>query len=142
MKIPLWGALFTELGYNPVVKRMGLATDDVLFGREWKVDAKINLAKLFDLLFRPWLLPATCGITGILTLLFGSVWADYDERYPRIDTLFHATYADAGRAVWGSTDERPDAWTAAYLTSEPETKDLSGLFPGSTTRMPHSVQPA
>jgi hypothetical protein len=81
---------------------------------------------------RKWLLPATAVVAGIAFLSVATVTAHFDRNYRMADSLFYAVNANAGRAIWGSMDERLDEWTSQYLTGPVERKsafDFWGFEP-------------
>jgi hypothetical protein len=77
-------------------------------------------------------LPAGAAVLSLGFFVTGLVTAGFDRRHPQMDNVVYALNADTGKALWVSTDGRPDAWTAQFFPNA-ERKGLPDLFP--LTRM-------
>lgn len=49
--------------------------------------------------------------------------------FPKPNSIFYATDADSGTAVWATWDEKLDEWTQQFFPSRPDTVLLSQYFP-------------
>jgi hypothetical protein len=78
---------------------------------------------------RRWLLPGGAALAALALMLLGGLTGGFDKRNPNTDHVFYAMNADAGKAVWGSTDHRPDEWTSQFLGERPERGALSDFLP-------------
>lgn len=63
----------------------------------------------------------------ILAALFG---VGQGRAQPRTDNVVYILNADSGRAVWASTDERPDEWTAQFFGDGARRDSLRDFLPG------------
>jgi hypothetical protein len=57
--------------------------------------------------------------------------AKADARHPKPDTLFYALNADSKRAVWASSDQVTDEWTAQFLSGRAQRQSLGDYLPRS-----------
>lgn len=64
-----------------------------------------------------WLLPTASIIISLSLILAGSLTSDFDANHPKPNSLFYALNADVGKAIWASSDEKPDKWTSQLLTA-------------------------
>jgi hypothetical protein len=73
-----------------------------------------------DLVAKPnrWVLPGAAAVLGMGLLLAGSLTAGFDARHPRPNSILYALNTDTGQAIWQSSDEEPDAWTAQFLGAD------------------------
>jgi hypothetical protein len=70
------------------------------------------------------LLPAACALLAAGFILFGALTSGYDNNRPKPDSISYWLNADTGKASWISFDEKPDTWTAQFLTDHPEASAL------------------
>jgi hypothetical protein len=66
-----------------------------------------------------WVLAGGSAALALGLLLVGSLSAGFDARHPQPDSIMYALNTDTGQAIWVSADEKPDAWTAQFLGTEP-----------------------
>jgi hypothetical protein len=78
-----------------------------------------------------WTLPVLAGLISVGFIAAGLLTTGFDRQHPKPNNLFYALNADTGKAVWASVDRRPDEWTSQFLTTNPENKSLSEIFPAS-----------
>ena len=97
-----------------------------------------------DWLARParWLLPGACALIGLGLILVGLLLAGFDHRHPKADSVFYALQADTGTAAWGSTDKRPDEWTAQFFGTGEEKDAFTEFFPFTRRTFLKGVAPA
>jgi peptidase M28-like protein len=75
-----------------------------------------------------WPIPvAACGVAAGF-IIFAMVASGYNASHARADSIFYLANADTGKAVWGSTDPAPDAWTAQFFGRSAARADLSEFF--------------
>ena len=83
---------------------------------------------------RKWLLPGITALTGLILIVSVTVSSDYDAKHPRLDTILYELNADTGRAVWASSDKKPDAWTKQFLSSDVKKAPLTDVFSKDSSR--------
>jgi hypothetical protein len=83
-----------------------------------------------SLVARPyrWLLPGAASLVCLVLLVAGIVSPDFDAAHPKPNSLFYGLDANAGTAIWGSTDKEPDEWSARFLSAQPQSKPLPAFF--------------
>ena len=75
-----------------------------------------------------WSLPILAGLISAGFIAAGLLVASFDRQHPKPNNIFYALNADTGKAVWASTDPRPDEWTSQLLSTNPENKPLTEFF--------------
>ncbi len=80
---------------------------------------------------RRWFLPAAASLAGIGLIMGGMFSRGFDAKHPRADSVFYALNADTGKAVWASTDKKPDAWTLQFFSGRVEKGWLADWVPVS-----------
>jgi hypothetical protein len=80
---------------------------------------------------RKWLLPGGAALVAVIFLMLAAMTGSFDRNNPNADHVFYAMNADAGKAVWGSTDPVADEWTSQFLGEKPEKGSLSEFVPSS-----------
>jgi hypothetical protein len=65
-----------------------------------------------------WLLPAVSTLAAACFIVAALLQPDYSNEQPRSNELFYVLNADTGKAVWVSSDARPDEWTSQVLSSD------------------------
>lgn len=70
-----------------------------------------------DLMAAPnrWLLPGIAVLVSLGFIVLGSWTSGFNRERPQPTNIFYALNADTGKAVWASTDEQPDKWTAEFF---------------------------
>ena len=63
-----------------------------------------------------WLLPGVAVLVSLTCIVAGSWTSGFNRERPQPTNLFYAMNADSGKAVWASTDEQLDSWTAEFFT--------------------------
>jgi Peptidase family M28 len=63
-----------------------------------------------------WLLPGLAVLVSLTFIVLGSWTSGFNRERPQPTNLFYALNADSGKAVWASTDDRLDSWTAEFFT--------------------------
>jgi hypothetical protein len=94
------------------------------------------LLPALSLMRRPgkWWLPATALVLSVVLIGIGSLTSGFDGEHPKPNDLFYALDADTGKAIWVSSDVKPDEWTAQYLSATPEKDTLPHFFPLSSKK--------
>jgi len=87
------------------------------------------IVPLLDL--KRWLLPAVLAVAGVCFILAGVIFSGFDKQRPRMNNIFYALNADTGKAVFASSDNGPDDWTAQFLKTGVERGSLPEFFGGS-----------
>lgn len=67
---------------------------------------------------RKYLLPALSLSAAVVFLVIGSVTAGFSKDHPQPNNIFYSLNADTGKAIWGTTDERPDEWTSQFFPAD------------------------
>ena len=75
-----------------------------------------------------WALPAAALLAFVGLAAAGLATAGFDRGHPRQDSLFYALNADTGKAVWGSADAQPDAWTSQFFAKNFSRTTLDDFF--------------
>jgi hypothetical protein len=83
---------------------------------------------------RKWLLPGITALTGLILIVLVTINSDYDTKHPRLDTILYGMNTDTGRAVWASSDKKPDAWTKQFFSSDIKKSPLTAVFAKDSTR--------
>jgi hypothetical protein len=63
-----------------------------------------------------WLLPGIAVVVSLTFIVLGSWTSGFNRDRPQPTNIFYALNADSGKAVWASTDEQLDNWTAEFFT--------------------------
>lgn len=88
-----------------------------------------------------WLAPGAAALAGLVLLAIGIFVTGYDSAHPKSDHLFYALNATSGKAVWASSDEKPDEWTGQFLTGEARRQELSEFIPWRRDSFLHNSAP-
>jgi hypothetical protein len=75
---------------------------------------------------------ACAAAAGLGLVLWCCLVSGYGATRPVPDSIFYALNADTGKAVWASTDEEADDWTAQFLGANAAHAELPDFFPAST----------
>ena len=65
-------------------------------------------------------------------LLAGSLSAGFSRSHPQQDHVLYGANVDTQRAVWASSNARPDAWTTQFFPQSTQRSTLPDLFPFSS----------
>ena len=84
----------------------------------------------------------SAAVAGLGFVLWCCLGAGYGATRPAPDSIFYALNADTGKAVWASTDENVDHWTAQFLGSEAAPATLPEFFPASSYQFLQAAAPA
>jgi hypothetical protein len=76
-----------------------------------------------------WLLPAVSTLAAACFIVAALLQPDYSNEQPRSNELFYVLNADTGKAVWVSSDARPDEWTSQVLSSDAPAAPLNDYLP-------------
>jgi Peptidase family M28 len=76
-----------------------------------------------------WLLPGVSALVGLGLIIAASLTSGFSERAPKPDNIFYALNTDLGKAVWASFDQKPDAYTSQFFSSETQVGGLTDYFP-------------
>jgi hypothetical protein len=80
---------------------------------------------------RRWLFPGGAALAGVGLVLLAAFTAPFDRRHPQSDNVTYVLNTDLGKAVWASTDARPDEWTAQFFKGGAERGSLIEYIPSS-----------
>jgi hypothetical protein len=101
----------------------------------------VCVALLFGLLIAPivwsislwrWYVPGALVAASIVLIFVGILSSGFDKNEPKMNNLIYALDANAGRAFFASSDERPDEWTTQFLSSGVERANMREFFPGNS----------
>jgi hypothetical protein len=76
-----------------------------------------------------WTLPAVAAVVSVVFLVAGSLTAGFNGDRRRPNSIFYASDADTGQAVWASQDAEPDQWTQQFFSAGYEQGRLAESFP-------------
>lgn len=85
---------------------------------------------------------ATLALVGIGCVLWGYADSSYDARRKCPDSVFYAMNVDTGAAVWATTEDAPDEWTAQFFVDGAGVRAFDDFFPGSGFEFLQSNAPA
>jgi hypothetical protein len=85
----------------------------------------------FDLLTSNarWSVPVVMVVVATGFLIAAIAQPDFNQREPRRSEIFYVLNADTGKAMWASSDARPDEWTSQFLSDAPRPAVISDEFP-------------
>jgi hypothetical protein len=120
--VPLLRGFFVALGFTQVGGPL-LGFSFALF--------LILLLPLGDVLLVAgrWYVPLASLVVALCLFGVGAATTRYSAVHPKRTMLTYALDADSGKAVWASTAERLDPWTAQYVGASPARGRLSGFYP-------------
>ena len=78
---------------------------------------------------RKWLLPLAAAVFGVLFLGLAVFAISFDGRHPRTDYISYIQNTDLKKAVWASTDQRADEWTAQFFGAGTEKGPMLDFMP-------------
>jgi hypothetical protein len=85
---------------------------------------------------------ACAAAAGVGLVLWCCLVSGYSAARPAPDSIFYALNADTGKAVWASTDEYADEWTAQFLGADAAPAALPDFFPASSFQFLQAAAPA
>lgn len=96
-----------------------------------------------DLIAAPnhWLVPGIAVAISVTFIILGSWTSGFNRDHPRPSNIFYALNADSGKAVWASTDEPLDNWTAEFFTEGVKKGPISDYIPSTFNRFSSSQAP-
>ncbi|HEX5886874.1 MAG TPA: M20/M25/M40 family metallo-hydrolase, partial [Pyrinomonadaceae bacterium] len=96
-----------------------------------------------DLIAAPnrWLLPGIAVLVSLTFVVLGSWTSGFNRERPQPTNLFYALNADSGKAVWASTDEQLDTWTAEFFTEGVKKGAISDYIASNYNRFSSSPAP-
>jgi len=77
-----------------------------------------------------WLLPAASTLAAVCFIVAALLQPDFSPQQPKGNEIFYALNADTGKAVWASSDPRPDEWTSQFLSTDTSAAPLDDYLPG------------
>lgn len=80
---------------------------------------------------RSWLFPGLLVLVGLCLFLGSLLFSGFDKQRPKVNHVFYALNADTGKAVFASTDDSTDAWSAQFFAAEAERGTMPEYFPGN-----------
>ena len=76
-----------------------------------------------------WLLPGIAVVVALVFIVMGSWTSGFNRDRPQPSNIFYALNADSGKAVWASTDEPLNNWTADFFTEGVKKGPISDYIP-------------
>lgn len=76
--------------------------------------------------FRWWLLPTAATLAAVCFIVAALL---QPQQQPKTNDIFYALNADTGKAVWATSDARPDEWTSQFLSSDAPAAPLNDYLP-------------
>lgn len=65
-----------------------------------------------------WVMPGAATALGLMCILAATLDTEFDEDYPKPNSIYYAYYADSDQSYWMSNDTEIDEWTSYYLSDE------------------------
>jgi hypothetical protein len=76
-----------------------------------------------------WLLPAASALAAVCFIVAALLQPNFSQQQPRGNEVFYVLNADTGKAVWASSDARPDEWTSQFLSRDATSAPLNEYLP-------------
>jgi hypothetical protein len=76
-----------------------------------------------------WLLPAASALAAVCFIVAALLQPNFSQQQPRGNEIFYVLNADTGKAVWASSDARPDEWTSQFLSRDATAAPLNDYLP-------------
>jgi Peptidase family M28 len=89
-----------------------------------------------------WLLPGIAVLVSLSFIVLGSWTSGFNRERPQPTNLFYALNADSGKAVWASTDDQLDNWTAEFFTEGVRKGAISDYIASPFNRFSSGPAPA
>jgi len=86
-------------------------------------------------------LPVTSSAAGAILIVVGILSSGFDKNSPKPNNIFYALNTDRQKAVWGSSDDRPDEWTSQFLATGAPKGALSDYLPSNYAGFLNSEAP-
>jgi Peptidase family M28 len=120
--VPLLQGFYTALGFTSVGTQLLSLTFGVFFFFLFPyLDPVLESAGK--------LLPILAFAGALVLCIFAAKTTRYSSTHPKPSLLSYALDADTGKAVWTSSTNRVDPWTAQYLGSSPSRGKLPDFVP-------------
>lgn len=74
-------------------------------------------------------LPGACALAALVLIVAALAGSRARAQTPWPDSVFYGLNADAGRAVWVSTDAAPDEWTAQFFAQGARRGSAADFYP-------------
>ena len=88
-----------------------------------------------------WLWPGALAIISAGFIVAGSLTSGFDSAHSKPYNLFYGLNADTNKAVWGSSSDSPDEWTAQFFSAGTERNLLHDFFPSNNREFLTSPAP-
>ena len=88
------------------------------------------------------MIPIASALAGVGLLLVAGLAFNFNKSYPKADHILYALNGDTGQAVWATTDDAADEWTAQFLSANPEPGNIADYAPLLSGRMLMRQAPA
>ena len=148
-----WGRVLTAAAFVPGVVLLAPVVNNIFVALtlSGSATAAVFVVLLCALLLPPlltvadaagWKLPALLALAAVCLAAAGILLAGFDRQRPRVNNVFYALDADAGRAVWASADEGPDEWTRQFFGAGAVRQSMAEFFPNSTREYLKAPAPA
>ncbi|MDJ0703481.1 MAG: M20/M25/M40 family metallo-hydrolase [Leptolyngbyaceae cyanobacterium MO_188.B28] len=89
-----------------------------------------------------WLPPTASLLLSLGLMAAGHLGTNIDANHPKPNSIFYGLNADTGRAIWASSDEMTDEWTAQFLSATPGKGALPDYLPMAAQTFLQSEAPA
>ncbi len=76
-----------------------------------------------------WLLPAASALVAVCFIVVALLQPNFSQQQPRGNEIFYVLNADTGKAVWATSDARPDEWTSQFLSRDATAAPLNDYLP-------------
>ncbi len=120
--VPLLNGLYTALGFNSVGAALLSVTFALLFLLLFPfLDAVLEAAGK--------LLAIAALVAALILCIVAAKTSRFSPDHPKPSLLFYALDADTGRALWTSSTNRIDSWTAQYVGTTPSRGKLPDFVP-------------
>ena len=81
-----------------------------------------------------YLLPGISALAGLALIVAIGFTSSYDTKHPRFNTLLYDLNSDTGKAVWASSDRKPDVWTKQFFSADAFRAPLTDVFSKGSSR--------
>jgi len=120
--VPLLQGFYTALGFTSIGTQLLSVTFGVFFFFLFPyLDPVLESAGK--------LLPILSFTAAVILCIFAAKTTHYSSAHPKPSLLSYALDADTGKALWTSSIDRVDSWTAQYLGNSPSRGKLPDFVP-------------